>query len=858
MKIKALTRSAASAQAPGSDVARQPRNLDPALHPFARAREYTRALNATKLERMFAKPFIAQLGRGHVDGVYTMAKDPNSLQRFASGSGDGIVKVWDLTSREEIWNGTAHENIVKGMAWTRDQKLLTCASDRTIKLFDPYNTPSRSVPSATWLGTNAFTSISHHRSHNSFAVASGVISIYDLERYTAPPEELKWPTSTDTITAVSFNQTETSILASVATDRSIVLYDLRTSSPVAKTVLKFASNAISWNPMEAFNFAVANEDHNIYIFDMRKLDRALNILKDHVAAVMDVEFSPTGEELVSASYDRTVRLWSRMKGHSRDIYHTKRMQRVFSVKWTPDSKYILSGSDDGNIRLWRANASKREGIKSAKQRQSLEYSEALVERYSHMPEIRRIKRHRHIPKVVKKAGFKEMNDEKATKPRESTGAVSQDNISMTEDGEQEIDVDVERVIENELPATPTHGLPSDASENSQDIALNLALTKYIVGLSQRQQNRWIYAVKIGISAYQKEIHRAYPLQSLYDDSLQRPSKDRVEKYLVVGVSPHKAISYKANPTQDTLSTDPDVVPIAVPMKRDLDSRLFLYALVQEGDDIQPKAFLVTIDTVFLFSEYSSASPVFHQISCRSRLRAWSEYIKAQVDGFNNRLAAQIQKHGRPNFEVQELPVSAHGAITPKRIISTQEQRLDDFFDIGISHVDISVKDLAVANRFFKDFASELDKFVVTPDVCNFQICFPLVNVLIEAYGISLLVIQLMYLREEMVERHIRVRLDLREKFFRMAILQFKRYEDESFPVDEMVEDMDTMALDMVISRSPPAVETPAQDLPDRAKVASASDLRSKLELEFEQMLKAAVSPVLYEDVYRKYLRLREL
>jgi len=60
---------------------------------------------------------------------------------------------------------------------------------------------------------------------------------------------------------------------------------------------------------------------------------------------MDVEFSPTGEELVSASYvsnslyllifevanhylqDRTVRIWSRDKGQSRDIYHTKRMQR---------------------------------------------------------------------------------------------------------------------------------------------------------------------------------------------------------------------------------------------------------------------------------------------------------------------------------------------------------------------------------------------------------------------------------------------------------------------------------------------------------------------------------------------------
>ncbi len=96
---------------------------------------------------------------------------------------------------------------------------------------------------------------------------------------------------------------------------------------------------------------------------MRKMDRALNVLKDHVAAVMDVEFSPTGEELVSASYDRTVRLWSRMKGHSRDIYHTKRMQRVFSAKW-PDSKYILSGSDDGSIRLWRKVVKKGGEIKS--------------------------------------------------------------------------------------------------------------------------------------------------------------------------------------------------------------------------------------------------------------------------------------------------------------------------------------------------------------------------------------------------------------------------------------------------------------------------------------------------------------
>jgi DDB1- and CUL4-associated factor 13 len=78
---------------------------------------------------------------------------------------------------------------------------------------------------------------------------------------------------------------------------------------------------------------------------------------------MDVEFSPTGEELVSGSYvspghsiqcahrlirgqDRTIRIWRRDQGQSRDIYHTKRMQRVFRTMWTMDSKYLLSGSDD--------------------------------------------------------------------------------------------------------------------------------------------------------------------------------------------------------------------------------------------------------------------------------------------------------------------------------------------------------------------------------------------------------------------------------------------------------------------------------------------------------------------------------
>lgn len=118
------------------DIARLPRNLDPAIHPLAKAREYTRALNATKLERYFAKPFIAQLGDGHRDGVYCIAKDSRKLASVASASGDGVVKAWDVVTRGELVSLRAHEMMVKGLCYTVDGRLLSCSTDKFVKLWD--------------------------------------------------------------------------------------------------------------------------------------------------------------------------------------------------------------------------------------------------------------------------------------------------------------------------------------------------------------------------------------------------------------------------------------------------------------------------------------------------------------------------------------------------------------------------------------------------------------------------------------------------------------------------------------------------------------------------------------------------
>lgn len=102
MKIKALSRSMDThARSRAGDAPIVSHNLDPTLHPFSKPREYTRALNAAKLDRMHAKPFVAAL-EGHSDGVYCLARDPNRLGVVGSGSGDG----GECMARDErVWHG---------------------------------------------------------------------------------------------------------------------------------------------------------------------------------------------------------------------------------------------------------------------------------------------------------------------------------------------------------------------------------------------------------------------------------------------------------------------------------------------------------------------------------------------------------------------------------------------------------------------------------------------------------------------------------------------------------------------------------------------------------------------------------
>ncbi|KAJ3216923.1 rRNA-processing protein sof1 [Dinochytrium kinnereticum] len=393
-KVKAISRSKDDhVRGSAGDIHKLHRNLDPTLHPFERAREYTRALNAVKLERLFAKPFIAALS-GHRDGVYCLAKHPTNLTSMLSGSADGEIRLWSLQTQKTVWSAIGHQGFVRGIcAVPNSNTFITAGEDKVVKFWNDTTEDA----TASYVAKYALTGLDHHRWENKFATSSTKVDIWDHDR-SEPICSLSW--GAETITTVKFNQTETSILASAGTDRTITLYDIRTNQPIQKAILALRTNAIAWNPMEAFNFTAANEDHNLYMFDMRKMDRSLNVLKDHVSAVMDVDYSPTGQEVLSGSYDQTVRIYRARDGHSRDVYHTKRMQKVFCVKFTMDNKFVLSGSDDGSVRIWKAEASAKIGALNPREQNALDYSKSLKERYKHMPEIKRIDKQRHIPKNI--------------------------------------------------------------------------------------------------------------------------------------------------------------------------------------------------------------------------------------------------------------------------------------------------------------------------------------------------------------------------------------------------------------------------------------------------------------------------
>lgn len=429
------------------------KNYDPKLHPLAMEREYQRALNATKLERVFAKPFIGNMS-GHGDIVNNLMNHQTKLSIMASSAYDGQIKIWNLASRKCLRTIQAHNSMVRAMCISRlnSNHFFSVDSNSNIKKWryfgadrlnimrkkpkvprsDSFKAESgdqikddssdegddedsrialdiedevdytdemqnQDIPIDTIIAKNLIIGMDHHYNSPNFVTCGDKVELWEENRR-EPIRQWSW--GADSTQFCKFNPIEVDIFATTSSDRAITLFDMRKPAPLRRAISTMRSNQLCWNPMEAFLFTVANEDHDLHTYDMRNLSKPITLHKDHTAAVIALDYSPTGQEIVSGSYDKTLRIFPIRSGHSREVYYTKRMQRITDIIWSLDSKYIVSASDEMDIRMWRANASEKIGPKYHREQLAFDTNEALKKKFQNHPDIRRIKRHRHLPKHV--------------------------------------------------------------------------------------------------------------------------------------------------------------------------------------------------------------------------------------------------------------------------------------------------------------------------------------------------------------------------------------------------------------------------------------------------------------------------
>lgn len=250
MKVKVLHRVEEEfTRERAQDLRKVHHNLDPALHPFEKAKEvcsqallctslhkkhelreqnytgnatpcsqrhapiclllqYARALNAAKLDRVFAHPFVAAMP--HDDGVTCMARSPKVINSLLSGTADGELRLWDLPSRRVLRRLVGHTAAVRGVAYSPDgASCVSCSTDATVKLWRvPYapieagNVAIDVSPTLEFQGKGAFRGIDHHWGRNSFATCGAAVDIWDHER-SEPVSTFEW--GADSVTSVRFN-----------------------------------------------------------------------------------------------------------------------------------------------------------------------------------------------------------------------------------------------------------------------------------------------------------------------------------------------------------------------------------------------------------------------------------------------------------------------------------------------------------------------------------------------------------------------------------------------------------------------------------------------------------------------------
>jgi WD40 repeat protein/tRNA A-37 threonylcarbamoyl transferase component Bud32 len=161
----------------------------------------------------------------------------------------------------------------------------------------------------------------------------------------------------DTVSAMTFSA-DGSQLVSGSADRTVRIWDLANFREVRAIETDSAVHSVAKSSLDG-ELAVGLEDGSIrrYKADGTQRDQ----LPGHRGHVYGLAYDPEGTRLASASFDKTVRVWSTADGRQLAIL-VGHEQAVTHVQFAAKGSMLASGSADGSVRLWDPDRNRAEVV----------------------------------------------------------------------------------------------------------------------------------------------------------------------------------------------------------------------------------------------------------------------------------------------------------------------------------------------------------------------------------------------------------------------------------------------------------------------------------------------------------------
>ncbi|SCZ89796.1 BZ3500_MvSof-1268-A1-R1_Chr9g10598 [Microbotryum saponariae] len=281
--------------------------------------------------------------------------------RLVSGADDCKIRVWDLHTRECVHVLDGHTSVVTGLQVTKDGKnMISGGRDQVVNLWDlERGVLRKTVPVFETLEAVGFVQLPDQVAVWT-AGDKGVIRLWDLRNGEEVNKEQRGngKGKVHEIIQVIHNAT-TSTLTAVYVDQNIITRSLPTLEVVRQIVgyndevIDVAYLAPS-RPEDESHLAVATNSDLIRVYDLARFNTSL--LEGHNDVVLCLARSTDGSVLASGSKDKTARVWrskSSGKGWACVASAEGHVESIGAVAVSKKERnFLVTASQDRTAKIW--------------------------------------------------------------------------------------------------------------------------------------------------------------------------------------------------------------------------------------------------------------------------------------------------------------------------------------------------------------------------------------------------------------------------------------------------------------------------------------------------------------------------